>query len=73
MKNLPHIPVTSSNIESIAHDTDSKTLQVKFKNGGVYEYDGVDEAKFNALKGAPSIGSHLHQHIKGVHEHRKVG
>lgn len=33
-------PVNSSNIESVAYDG-TNLLQVKFKSGGVYQYEGV--------------------------------
>lgn len=68
-----HIPVTSTNIASVAHDPATKTLEVKFKNGSVYQYDDVHPALFAGLQAAPSLGGFLHQHIKGVKTHRKVG
>lgn len=65
--------VKSSQIDSMGHDPATNTLAVKFKSGGsTYHYHGVDAKKFAELKAAPSVGSHLHKHIKGVHQHTKV-
>jgi hypothetical protein len=63
--------VVSSNISELAHDPETNTLGVKFKNGGTYYYQGVDATKYNALLKADSIGKHLHEHIKGKHEFSK--
>lgn len=64
--------VQSSNIESIGHDSENNVLHVKFKNGGTYTYQGVDTRKFLKLKGAESVGSHLHQEIKPNHKVTKL-
>jgi hypothetical protein len=69
---MNHIPVSSSNIESIAYDPESQVLEAKFKHGGTYSYKGVPPQKYQALMAAPSIGKHLHLHIKGSHAHSKV-
>lgn len=61
-------PVKSSNVEAIGHDPDTNTLHVRFKGGDLYHYHDVDAEKFAALKAAPSVGSHLHQHIKAKHQ-----
>lgn len=35
--------VTSSNIASIGYDETSETLEIEFKNGGVYQYFDVPQ------------------------------
>ena len=61
---MKHHKVESSNIESVAHK--GTVLHVKFKHGGTYEYLDVSPEKFEALKGAESVGKHLNQMgIKG--------
>ena len=64
--------VKSSNVEAVAHDPIENALHVRYRNGGVYRYDGIDADKHAALMGADSIGSFLHNHIKGKHSHAKV-
>ena len=36
-------PVRSSNISSIGYDSESKTLEIEFHSGGVYQYFNVPE------------------------------
>ena len=37
------IPVSSSNLESVGYDVETKTLRIKFHNG-LYEYYNVPES-----------------------------
>lgn len=67
---MDRIGVKSSNVESVGYDPDTKTLQVSFKNGGVYNYAGVEPEKHKDLMAAKSIGGFIHTHIKGKHAHR---
>jgi hypothetical protein len=57
-------PVKSSNVKSIGYDPETKTLEVEYLNGGVYQHEGVGPEHHKALMGAKSIGAHLHKHIK---------
>lgn len=66
------LPVKSSQILEIGHDPATNTLGVRFNSGGLYHYLGVTGAQFSALHAAESIGSHLHKHIKGKHEFKKI-
>jgi hypothetical protein len=65
-------PVQSSNIEAVGYDPDTQTLAVQFNGGGVYHYAGVSAEAHKALVEAPSVGGHFHQHIRGVHQHKKI-
>ncbi len=67
------IPVkNSSNVDSVSFDPDTESLLVRFKHGGTYRYEGVSAKKYQELMAAPSIGKHVHTHIKGSHKHSKV-
>lgn len=48
----------SSSVEEIGHK--NGVLRVKYKSGGTYDFHGVSEAQFHELKGAKSVGKHLH-------------
>ena len=63
-------PVNSSNIAHV--DIDGDDLVVTFKNGNSYRYAGAAE-HHDSLVGADSPGKYLHAHIKGKHEHKRVG
>jgi hypothetical protein len=66
------INVDSSNIESVGYDEDSSTMQLQFKNGGLYQYFDVPEDVFIGLRDAPSAGKYLAERIKGVFRFSKV-
>ncbi len=59
------IPVDSKAIESIGHDG-ADTLRVQYKNGGLYDFNGVHPAEVNAILQADSAGKYLNSlGIKG--------
>ena len=57
--------VNSSNIAEVGYDAESKTMQVQFKNGGVFNYEGVEPKKYVEMLSSESIGKFLHTNIKG--------
>ncbi len=63
-------PVTSSNIESIAHDGES--LYVSFKSGGVHRFDDVPSETFDEMCEAESCGKFFHARIKGKYTSSKL-
>jgi hypothetical protein len=65
--------VNSSNIEAVGYDVDSQTLRIWFLNGSIYDYLGVSNLEFEALRDAPSVGSYLYRNIKGQYAYEKVG
>ena len=69
---VPMIPVISSNVEALGHDEAGRRLIVKYRGGVLWEYDGVDRAKVDALLAADSVGSFLHREIRGKHDGRRV-
>lgn len=66
-------PVSSSNIRSVGYDPTTRTLEIEFNSGAVYQYDGVPTTVHAGLMGASSHGSYFHQNIKGRYGDRKVG
>ena len=64
--------VDSSSVESIGYDEASSTLQVEFKNGGMYQYFDVQEDIFVGLRDAESVGRYLMTKIKGTYRYSKV-
>jgi hypothetical protein len=72
-RDMEFTPITtSSNVDGIHHDPETKTLHVRFKGGSVYRYVGVGADEHAALMGADSIGGRLNSHIKGKYPHSKV-
>lgn len=69
---MQHQPVTSTLLESIAHDGD-QTLEVKFRSSGkVYRHTGVSADDFAAFQNAESHGQHYNRHIRGKFTHALV-
>ena len=60
-------PVDSSNLESIGHDADTRTLYVRFlSTGRIYAYFNVDREVFEKLQRAESKGGYFNSMIRGA-------
>lgn len=57
-------PVDSSSIASIGYSPDARRLQIEFRTGRVYEYDGVPESIYRELMGAESRGRYFSTSIR---------
>ena len=56
--------VSSSNLSSVGYDPDTKTLEIEFLNGGLYQYFDVPLNIYNGLMAASSHGTYFDQYIK---------
>lgn len=54
----------SSLIDKTIFNDEDKTLEVHFKNGGVYEYSNFEQSDYDELINAASAGSHFSRNIK---------
>lgn len=68
-----HAPVSSSHVASIGYNVAWKLLEVKFRDGSLYEYSGVPFDTYTALTRAPSIGNFMHTQIKPRYAGTKTG
>lgn len=57
-------PVSSSTVESVGYDAENFTLRVRFIGGRTYDYSGVSQVQFDALRNAESVGKYLNMVIK---------
>lgn len=64
--------VTSSTVLSIGHEPTNSTLEVEFKNGGVYQYYNVPEMIYQQLMASDSKGKFLHAYIKPAYPCSRV-
>lgn len=55
----------SSMIHRIVFDEEAQTLQVSFRSGLKYIYEGVPRAIYDALGRAASAGRFFNAHVKG--------
>lgn len=58
--------VESSNLASVGYDEKSKTLEIQFHSGGIYEYYDVDKSVYEELMNADSHGSYFMSMIRGL-------
>lgn len=56
--------VRSSNLASVGYDSASRTLEVEFNNGGIYQYHSVPQPVFNELMSASSHGEYFDRNVK---------
>ena len=66
---MERTPVTSSSINSIGYDAETKTLEVEFNTGAVYRYLNVPVSEYVGLLTADSVGAYFSKHIKGKYEY----
>lgn len=65
--------VNSSSLRTAGYDPATQTMEIEFKSGAVYRYDGVPRAVHAGLMGASSHGSYFHHNIKGRYGDRRIG
>lgn len=64
--------VVSSNVAEVGYDDNSRTLEVQFNNGGVYQYFDVPPQIYSEMIRAGSIGQYLNANIKGIFRYARV-
>ena len=69
---MKRTPVQSSNLLSVGYDSDTQTLEIEFRDGGIYQYYGVPEMVYRQLLTATSHGKFFHAHIRDVYHYRKL-
>ena len=69
---MQRTPVSSSNVASIGYDIASRTLEVEFNNGQVYQYFDVPEPVYQSFLQASSKGQFHHQNVKGTYRFERV-
>jgi hypothetical protein len=67
--------VDSSTILSIGYDKATETLEVEFKNGGVYQYYNVPDPVYEQLMQSSSKGQHQRARLLGLNAagHTMIG
>ncbi|OKP31350.1 KTSC domain-containing protein [Serratia fonticola] len=65
-------PVSSSNLISVGYDAASRTLEVEFLSGEIYQYSGVPLGVYQSLMHAPSKGGYFSSTIRNYFPNRHV-
>ena len=61
---IAHQPVESASIASVGYDPQSCTLEVVFRNSGVYRYFDVPLHVYARLLAADSVGTFVNKEVK---------
>jgi hypothetical protein len=64
--------VTSSNIAEVGYDPSSRTLEVLFNTGAVYQYFDVPQQIYNELMQASSKGGFINSNVKGHYRYARI-
>lgn len=65
-------PVSSSAISSVGYDRKSRTLELEFSSGGVYDYHEVPPRVYEELMSAESKGRFVSERIRGQYPSERV-
>ena len=69
---MERTPIDSTNLASVGYDPGSRTLEVEFQGGRVYQYFDVPPTRFRELLQADSAGRVLNTRIKGTYSYAAV-
>ncbi len=64
--------INSSNIRAVGYDARSRTLEIEFSDGGIYQYSGVSEEVHRRFVNAPSAGSYFRDNIEESFSARRM-
>lgn len=70
---MHRVPVSSSNLQSVGYDAATKTLEIRFDSGGIYQYLNVPPSTHQGLMSAASKGTFFDAWIKHRYATRRVG
>jgi hypothetical protein len=65
-------PVRSSNLKSVGYDKSQQTLEVEFRTGSIYQYEGVHPNTARFLLQAPSKGKFFWKNVRNKFPYEKV-
>ena len=64
--------VRSRSVASAGYDERSRTLEVEFTNGSVYQYSDVPLGVYEQLLSAESIGRFVNQQIRNLYRYVRM-
>ena len=62
----------SENLSSLGYDAASQVLEIEFRNGRVYQYEGVPQRLVDELLQTPSKGQYFNSQIKGRYSYHRI-
>jgi hypothetical protein len=65
-------PVTSSNLKAVGYDENTRTLEVEFLSGKVFQYADVPPQSHQSMMAADSPGSFFQKYIRQAYAAMEV-
>ncbi|HEY9258102.1 KTSC domain-containing protein [Chitinophaga sp.] len=62
----------SSVVAHMIYNADTLTLRIIFVSGMIYDYKGVPETVYLAMKSSGSKGTYLNKYVKGHYSFEKI-
>lgn len=66
------VEVSSSNVARVRYDSSTMILEVEYHSGSVYQYFDVPETVYQQLIQSGSVGSFMHENIRGVYRYARL-
>ena len=73
IKGINRTTVSSSNLNSIGYDVKTRTLEIQFNEGSIYQYYQVPQEIYAGLMKAESHGQYFSAVIRGAFQSSKIG
>jgi|SRR5688572_2244074 len=73
IKGINRTTVSSSNLNSIEYDVKTRTLEIQFNEGSIYQYYQVPQEIYVGLMKAASHGHYYSALIRGTFQSSKIG
>lgn len=64
--------VQSTDLESVGYDEPTRTLEIRFLDGSIYQYDDVPQRVYLELMNAPRKGVYFHAKISRAFNYHRV-
>lgn len=65
--------VNSNAIHAIGYDDDTRTMEIIFTGGGIYQFQNVPPNVFYRFRASVSKGSYFQNNIRGRFPHQRLG
>ena len=59
-------PVASSSIAAVGYDEATRTLEIEFHNGRIYQFFDIPPQMAVALRAAPSHGAYFNKYLRNA-------
>ncbi len=69
---MQRLPVESSDLVAIGYDAKSRTLEIEFKEGRIYQYFDVEPDVYDRFTRTDSYGEYFYAHINKHYRYKRV-